>query len=190
MKKLYTRSGDDGTTSLSSGRRLPKTHPIIEAGGTVDELSAHIGLLRSLPGSRQALPADDTLLQLLLRIQRNLFYIGCRLAEGPLRSDFLPDSETAVLETFIDRARQEAGSGWQGFILPGGSPEAARAHLCRTVCRRAERCLWRVAEENADSPADTSSCRRAARYLNRLSDFFYALSKAYNRKNSISEIIV
>jgi cob(I)alamin adenosyltransferase len=157
-------------TSLVGGQRVAKTHVRLNAYGTVDELNSHIGLLIAELG-------DSTDIAQLLDIQNLLFTIGSMLATDTSARDYRPGryvtaADVAALECAIDAA--EGGlPGWRGFILPGGTKAAAQAHVCRTVCRRAERCIYVLAEE-ADVDAQLLA------YMNRLSDYFFALAKKIN----------
>lgn len=170
ITKVYTRRGDQGKTSLVGGKRVSKSDVRIEAYGTVDELSAHIGLLiAQLP--------DDYDKTTLLRIQNNLFNVCTNLAtdqeDTPLYpSAFLPDGETEFLEHEVDQIMKELPEA-QGFILPGGTREAAQAHVCRTICRRAERRIVTLAEVATVTPEIQG-------YINRLSDYFFVLAKKLN----------
>lgn len=187
---LYTRTGDTGMTSLVGGQRVPKTHVRLEAYGTIDELNSFIGLLLSdLPNDVASMPAtsQDTSLsiaELLSSVQSLLFSIGSVLATDTSERDIRPgryieDDDVAQLEHAIDAA-EEGLPGWRGFILPGGTRAAAIAHVCRTVCRRAERAIYRVAEE-----ADVDET--LLRYVNRLSDYFFALAKKINHSEGQEE---
>jgi len=181
ITKVYTRTGDKGMTDLIGGERISKADPRLEAYGTTDELSAHIGLLVAMMERDSQEGADrqplDQERQLLLRAQDNLFVIGSNLATNQATTplyDFakLPDTETAQLEERIDHLMAILPQK-QGFILPGGTVTAAQCHVCRTVCRRAERAIYRVAEE---AEVDATLLR----YVNRLSDYFFALAKQLN----------
>lgn len=152
---LYTRRGDLGSTSVYRGRELPKDAPLMEAIGTVDELSSHLGLLAAHLGTPQV--------EALQRAQRHLFNVGASLAEVPHVP--LPGPEDVQqLEIAIDQLETRLGNRTFAFVLPGGSVAAAQAHVARTVCRRAERRL--VAAARLD----------LVPYLNRLSDWLYALA--------------
>jgi cob(I)alamin adenosyltransferase len=164
--KIYTRTGDQGTTSLLGGTRVAKNDPRIEAYGTVDELNSHTGLLRDLAAPHHG--------EALIAIQNTLFSIGSRLAatsEEEARKFHVPqvgDAEVAALEAGIDA--MDAGlPPMRSFILPGGHPSVSQAHVCRTVCRRAER---RVLDLGGDGEHATM-----VRYLNRLSDYFFVLAR-------------
>lgn len=180
ITKVYTRRGDRGMTDLVGGVRIKKNDIRLEAYGTIDELSTHLGLLVAL------LPANYTERELLLRIQSNLFNIGTHLAtdlsQTPLyASAKLADGETERLEQRIDLINSELPEP-QGFILPGGTQAAAQAHVCRTVCRRAERnidALLEVAMVGTD----------IVQYVNRLSDYLFVLAKKINFNNGVSEIL-
>lgn len=177
--KLYTRTGDSGTTSLVGGQRVAKTHVRLEAYGTVDELNSHIGLLISLL-------TDDADRALLTDIQNLLFSIGSMLATDTSARDYRPgryitSDDVTALERAIDAA-EEGLPGWRGFILPGGTTAAAQAHVCRTVCRRAERRIYALAAE-ADVDAQLLA------YVNRLSDYFFALAKKINHSAGQEENI-
>ena len=177
--KLYTRTGDSGMTSLVGGQRVPKTHVRLNAYGTVDELNSHIGLLIAELG-------DSPDIDQLLDTQNLLFTIGSMLATDTSSRDYRPGryvtaEDVAALEHAIDAA-EEGLPGWRGFILPGGTKAAAQAHVCRTVCRRAERCIYVLAEE-ADVDAQLLA------YMNRLSDYFFALAKKINHSAGQEENI-
>jgi len=180
ITKVYTRTGDEGMTDLVGGVRVSKTHPRLEAYGTIDELSSHIGLLISL------LPIDDSERPLLLRIQNNLFNVGTHLAtdqsQTPLYdSARLPEHETELLENSIDKINGEL-PGFQGFILPGGTQAAAQCHVCRTVCRRAERRIDALMETATVGP-------EMVQYVNRLSDYLFVLAKKINFNAGRQEIL-
>lgn len=171
ITKVYTRRGDQGMTDLVGGVRISKTDVRLEAYGTIDELSSHLGLLVS------QLEADDAERPVLLRVQSNLFNIGTHLAtdqsQTPLyASARLPEGETAFLEQRIDAINAELPEA-QGFVLPGGTTAAAQCHVCRTVCRRAERRIDALAERATVGP-------EAIEYVNRLSDYLFVLAKLIN----------
>ncbi len=175
--RLYTRTGDDGTTSLVGGKRAPKDSPRLEAYGTVDELNSWLGLLAA---SEAIAPERRKDLQ---RIQNRLFDIGACLATEP-ESEWQPvppgDAAVKEIESLIDNI--DAGlPPLRQFILPGGHPDAARANIARTVARRAERHIVTLARtETVDSSI--------TQYINRLSDLLFALAKEINLKNDIPEI--
>ena len=179
ITKVYTRTGDKGETSIVGGIRMKKSSERLEAYGTVDELSAHLGLLASM------LP-DGEHKSMIIRIQRNLFNVCTNLAtdqsQTPLYdSAHLPDGETGLLEQEVDRMMGLLPER-QGFILPGGTQAAAQAHVCRTVCRRAERRIVALSEVAQVSP-------EVQQYVNRLSDYLFVLAKIINFNENVSEII-
>ncbi|HRF86005.1 MAG TPA: cob(I)yrinic acid a,c-diamide adenosyltransferase [Alloprevotella sp.] len=174
--RLYTRRGDNGITGLADGTRVSKCDARIEACGTLDELCSHIGLLASL------LP--DSQCKELQEVQRRLFALSA-LTAGTSAPRYLPGAtETAQLETLINTMTEEEGNGFGGFILPGGCEEAARAHVCRTICRRAERRMVATGTFDDDPGA------AALAYINRLSDYLYALALNLNKFHKEKEIIL
>ena len=170
ITKVYTRGGDKGQTSLVGGQRVSKACIRLEAYGTIDELSAHLGLLAAeLPEGHEQMMVE--------RIQNCLFNVCTNLAtdqsKTPLYpSAHLPEGEIALLEQEVDTIMHELPEA-QGFILPGGTREAAQAHVCRTVCRRAERRIVALSEEADMSP-------EVQQYINRLSDYLFVLAKKLN----------
>jgi cob(I)alamin adenosyltransferase len=167
LTRIYTRLGDDGETHLGDMSRVPKTHPRIEAYGTVDELNAQIGVALTMAD----LP--DCHAQWLRRIQNDLFDVGADISvpEGGERERLrVRPEQTAWLEEACDEVN-DALPPLKSFVLPGGSPAAAQLHVCRTVCRRAERRVIEVGEELN---------REIVRYLNRLSDLLFILSRGAN----------
>lgn len=173
MKKshLYTRTGDSGMTSLVGGQRVPKTHLRLEAYGTVDELNSQLGLLLTYLDD-----ASDR--DVLLAVQNQLFVICSELATADedlkARRSGVTEDDVRWMEAAIDAA-EEGQPGWRGFILPGGTRGAAVAHVCRTVCRRAERRIHALAAEAEVNPLLLA-------YVNRLSDYLFALAKKINLK--------
>ena len=177
ITKVYTKGGDKGMTSLVSGVRINKADVRLEAYGTVDELGAQLGLLA-------AYMSDGPDKDMVERVQGNLFIVGAHLAtdqsKTPLYdSAILPAGETELLEKEIDAIMGSLPEA-QGFVLPGGCPAAAHAHVCRTVCRRAERRVVALAENAVVSP-------EIQQYLNRLSDYLFVLAKKLNFVAGISE---
>ena len=174
--KIYTRTGDDGTTGLFGGGRVPKDDARIDCYGTVDELNATIGLAVTV--------APSDLAAHLRAVQNELFVIGSHLATPePGRESRLPtldESAIARLEMEIDAAEAEL-TPLKQFILPGGSEPASRLHLARTVCRRAERLLVGFAH---DRPVPTILIT----YLNRLSDWLFVQARWVNRKLNVADI--
>ena len=162
--KIYTKTGDKGETSVIGGVRLPKHHPRIEAYGTLDELIALIGMLRSFDQS--CVPRNE-----LVEIQSVLMSCCTVIATHP--SAKVPEGiyieDTGSLESSIDRMEAKLPK-LQSFILPGGNQPAATANLARTVCRRAERAILRLNEAEQTDPD-------VVKYLNRLSDYLFVLSR-------------
>ena len=176
MARIYTRTGDDGTTGLVGGQRVPKDSPLIEACGSLDELNAHIGVVRSC-----GLPDDvNTMLQ---NIQSDLFTIGTQIAtpEGSnIKIQGISDEEVGNLEHEID-ALENTLPPLRQFILPGGSSAASALHLARTVARRAERRCVTLSRSGKIDP-------RVLRYLNRLSDLCFLLARYANQYQSVPEL--
>jgi cob(I)alamin adenosyltransferase len=172
--KIYTRTGDRGETSLFGGARVPKNDARIESYGTVDELNSHIGVARA---AWPASPIDDH----LLAAQRDLFDIGAHLASpGTSRFAGVEASRIEALERAIDAMEAELAP-LKSFILPGGTLAAAQLHVARTVCRRAERLVVGLHD---DDPATQSSIA----YLNRLSDFLFVAARYANRKHGVEDV--
>jgi cob(I)alamin adenosyltransferase len=169
LTRIYTRLGDSGETHLGDMSRVPKTHPRIEAYGTVDELNAQIGLAMTVAG----LP--ELYAEWLGHIQNDLFDVGADLAapEDPTtpreRLRVIPE-QTTWLEQRCDQIN-ETLQPLKSFVLPGGTAVAAHLHVCRTVCRRAERAAIACGEDCSPE---------AVRYLNRLSDLLFILSRGAN----------
>jgi cob(I)alamin adenosyltransferase len=177
ITKVYTRTGDKGTTSLVGGVKTKKDSARIEAYGTVDELSANLGLLAAMLN-------DGHEKDFVQHVQNCLFNVCTHLAtdqsQTPLYpSGKLPDGETERIESEIDAIIVELPERL-GFVLPGGTREAAMAHVCRTVCRRAERRIVTLAEAETVSPD-------IMRYVNRLSDYLFVLAKKLNFAAGMSE---
>ena len=170
ITKVYTRKGDQGKTSLVGGQRVSKASVRLESYGTVDELSSHLGLLAAM------LPEGHDK-ELIERIQNNLFNVCTNLATDQDQSElypsaYLPEGAIQQLEEEVDSIMLLLPER-QGFILPGGTQAAAQAHVCRTVCRRAERRIVALAET-----ATVSS--EVQQYVNRLSDYLFVLAKKLN----------
>ncbi len=164
---IYTRSGDDGSTGLPGGGRVAKDAPRIEALGGVDELNAALGTVRAHdPGG--PLHAE------LATIQSRLLLLGAELAGAG--SERIRDDDVATLERWIDRLEAELPPA-TGFVLPGGSPQGARLHVARTVCRRAERRILTLRRTEPVGPAPV-------RYLNRLGDLLFVMARWYDRRAS------
>lgn len=164
LSRITTRTGDDGSTGLADKTRVRKDHPRVEAMGDVDELNSQLGLLLTEP-----LPAD--LRELLTRIQHHLFDLGGELAMPEYIG--ITEAKLAVLDEAIER-HNAALPPLKEFVLPGGSRASALAHVCRTVCRRAERRVVSLVLSDAVSPLQLH-------YLNRLSDLLFVLARALNQ---------
>lgn len=166
--KIYTKTGDKGTTSLIGGTKVPKSHLRIEAYGTVDELNSYIGLCRDLI-------SDEISRNILQEIQDRLFTIGSSLACDPvkepkMRIPDLKEADIALLEKEMDRMN-EAIPPMKNFVLPGGHATVSHLHIARCVCRRAERCAVRLEVESLETES------LILKYLNRLSDYLFVLSR-------------
>jgi cob(I)alamin adenosyltransferase len=172
LTRIYTRTGDKGTTALGTGKRVPKHDLRVEAFGAVDEANAAIGLARLHTGG----DADAA----LARIQNDLFDLGADLCapDGPDAKDRLriADSQVERLEQEIDAMNAELAP-LNSFVLPGGRAASAYLHLARTIARRAERAMTRLAESEPVNPA-------AIRYINRLSDHLFVLARYENDKGA------
>ncbi len=173
ITKVYTRTGDGGETGLVGGRRLKKTHPRIEAYGTVDELNSLIGIVRSHNDAKTPSERGDKFELILEAVQHKLFDMGAELAtypgdeyEGQVT---MVESDATWLEEVIDAMNEELPKLFS-FILPGGSPMNAALHQARTVCRRAERAVLQLAEVEPVSP-------HVLAYLNRLSDALFVFGR-------------
>lgn len=177
--KIYTGGGDGGTTSLVGGQRVSKADSRIESYGTVDELNSFIGLLITHVQDQQ-----DR--DFLFFVQHKLFTIGSSLAtdqdntELKIESKVTPESIRRI-EQEIDRIDENLPK-MKAFVLPGGSMSASLAHVCRTVCRRAERRIYTLAE-------DSTVEKEILTFINRLSDYFFVLARMENTKNGGNEII-
>jgi cob(I)alamin adenosyltransferase len=177
--KIYTRTGDGGETTLFGGGRVSKDHPRVIACGAVDELNAVIG--RTL-----AVLSSEASRSRLTSVQRDLFALGSHLAFSGERGGGgpelppLPESRPGEMEAWIDEAEGELAP-LRAFILPGGSAGAAELHVCRTVCRRAERAVVGV---HSDDPA----AGFAIRYLNRLADLLFVLARLENRLDGVDDV--
>lgn len=175
--KIYTKTGDSGETALFGGRRVPKSHLRVDAYGTVDELNAFIGQLRDA--------LDDAHLRsVLFEVQNRLFTLGSQLATSPDKRSPIPGilpTDLQLLESEIDD--MEAGlPPLKNFVLPGGHPTVSMCHICRTVCRRAERLA--VALHLAE-PVEEASLQ----YLNRMSDYFFMLGRHLAQVLGAEEVV-
>ncbi len=178
--KIYTRTGDEGETGLFGGGRVPKDHPRVSAYGDVDELNSAIGVLRATPPVQFFDP-------LLESIQRDLFAIGGHLATpdptkvaAALEKASLSSARVEEFERVIDAADVELPP-LRAFVLPAGTPKAAALHLARTICRRAERSVVRLAQESEVHDLFIV-------YLNRLSDLLFALARLANHRDGTGDV--
>lgn len=175
--KIYTKTGDKGQTSLIGGTRLPKHHIRIEAYGTVDELNSHIGLVRDVI-------EDKTTTNFLIHIQDRLFTMGSHLAADPAKNKMqLPvirEDDVVSLEQAIDQINAVVPE-MKSFVLPGGHTSVSHCHIARCVCRRAERAVLRLAEHEQVDDIHI-------KYLNRLSDYLFMLSRWLVKEVNAEEI--
>jgi cob(I)alamin adenosyltransferase len=173
LSRIYTRTGDDGTTGLGDGTRVPKDDLRVEAFGTVDEANSAVGMVLAVP----ALP--DSIIECLTRVQHDLFDLGGELC--------IP-GYTAITPGYVARLERELDDfneplpALKDFILPGGGPGAAACHFARTVTRRAERRVWTLGQRDDVNP-------EASRYLNRLSDLLFVLARVIARHEQGSEVL-
>ena len=178
--RIYTKGGDAGETSLLGGERVRKASLRTETYGTVDELGSWLGMVAAELG-------ENMLAAEMGGIQGRLLEVGARLASTEMTAEAYGlkppgEPETAVLEQAIDRMLDELPAQ-TGFILPGGSRAAAAAHVARTVCRRAERRLISLVAE-----VDEADLRAILIYLNRLSDYLYALARTCNHLDGVDDV--
>ncbi len=173
LTKIYTKTGDDGTTGLGDGSRIPKDHPRAEAIGEVDELNCQVGMLAA------QLPEGDDLQPILERIQHDLFDLGGELAVPGY--ELLKPERVTALEQCLDEYNDDLPA-LKNFILPGGSPAAAQAHLARAICRRAERRLVTLHQEDGVNDA-------ARLYINRLSDLMFVFARVLSRRDGGNEVL-
>ena len=175
--KIYTKKGDQGTTGILGGTRLPKHHLRIDSYGTVDELNSFIGALRDQI-------EDEDLTKKLIKIQEELFTLGSNLAADPEKNKMelpmITEADVDYLEAEMD-AMDKVLPEMRFFVLPGGHPTVSSAHVCRTVCRRAERACSALAENETVDPL-------ILRYLNRLSDYFFVLSRKLTLDLGVEEV--
>ena len=177
LSRIYTRTGDDGTTALGDGSRANKTDPRLAAYADVDEANCAIGAAVTMGG----LPAEIT--SLLIRVQNELFDVGADLCNPIAPADGLPARpQLRIDDSYVTRLEQACDACNEGlpvlrsFVLPGGSPGAAALHMARTVVRRAERSAWAAVEAHGDTVSPLP-----ARYLNRLSDLLFILARQANQ---------
>ena len=185
ITRVYTRAGDAGDTALVGGKRVPKDSLRIEAYGTVDELNSIVGLTRVFNNEAPATAARDRLETMLKRLQNELFDLGSELAtppesfyEGMFR---VGAEEVTALEQLMDECQKDL-EPLQSFILPGGGRVSGFLHQCRTVCRRTERIVLRLGREEEIGPWPL-------RYLNRLGDLFFVLSRWIGKLSGESEYL-
>jgi cob(I)alamin adenosyltransferase len=175
--KIYTKTGDDGTTGLFGGQRVGKSDPRIECTGTIDELNAAIGLA--------AVAAGEPLLGFLRQVQNDLFVLGSHLATpSEQQNKSLPLLEDAIvhrLEMQIDSSEANLAP-LRNFILPGGTETAARLHQARTICRRAERLLVQFSN---DRPVPATMLT----YMNRLSDWLFVQARSANASAGVTDVL-
>lgn len=179
ITRVYTKTGDDGTTGLGSGQRVPKDSLRIEAYGTVDELSSQIG-------SALALGVNESIAPELARIQNELFHLGadlCILEEDKARipAPGIAAWHVEALEKLMDRLSKELPP-LENFILPGGAPSAAALHIARTVCRRAERLVVALSRKEKVGAF-------TVKYLNRLSDALFVMARHENRRRGVPDVL-
>jgi cob(I)alamin adenosyltransferase len=176
LNRIYTRTGDDGTTALGSGDRRKKYDLRVAAYGTLDEVNAVIGIVRLHTAG------DASLDPALARIQNDLFDVEadlCLSEKGPGGARLtVTDTQVAWIETEIDRLN-EGLAPLRSFILPGGTPAASYMHLARTVCRRAERIMVELRDQPGEHVTDAS-----LQYVNRLSDFLFVAGRHVNDKGA------
>jgi len=173
LSRIYTRTGDDGSTGLGDGMRVPKEHLRVEAYGTVDEANSTVGVVLAVPG----LPA--AVVECLTDVQHDLFDLGGELCMPGHRVITAADVER--LEQGLDRFNADLPP-LKDFILPGGGPAAAACHLARTVARRAERRVWALARVEQVAP-------EVPQYLNRLSDLLFVLARVLARHEHGTEVL-
>jgi cob(I)alamin adenosyltransferase len=173
LSKIYTRTGDDGTTGLANGERIDKADPRVEAFGNVDETNSALGLLLAEPEVPAAIRAN------LSRIQHELFEIGAELSLPGYQQ--ITREHVSQLENDLDALNAELPP-LKEFVLPGGTRAAAVCHLARTICRRTERSAWAASKLTELNP-------ELLRYLNRLSDLLFVMARYLARQNGGQEIL-
>lgn len=184
--KIYTKTGDKGLTSLVGGQRVSKCCDRLESYGTIDELNSWIGLLITYCTD----PRDKAF---LTEVQNTLFIVGGYLATDPADTKTAGTHACVVTTGMVQAVEQEIDRigadlpPLRAFILPGGSRAAAISNVCRTVCRRAERCIVRLAQPSEEPCAETGE--NVASYVNRLSDYLFVLARKLNADAEIDDII-
>ena len=185
ITRVYTRRGDRGETDLVGGARVPKDHARIESYGTVDELNAALGVVRAFNAAERPTRVRRELDAVLRKLQSELFDLGAELATPPasfVQGMFrVGDAEVAALEATMDRCQADLAP-LQSFVLPGGGRTSALLHVARTVCRRAERDVLRLMRVEQLGPGPL-------RYLNRLSDLLFVLSRWIGRHDGEREYL-
>jgi cob(I)alamin adenosyltransferase len=176
---IYTKTGDKGETSLASGRRVSKADMRIEAYGTVDELNSWVGALRAQLTDGQSSVNNDR----LAWVQNRLFNLGAALSEAP--GEWITEADVKQLEQWIDMMQEETPKQ-HAFVLPAGGETVCRCHICRTVCRRAER---RMIELAGNQKSNEKKDDFGLQFVNRLSDYFFVLSRNIGYKNGEKESI-
>lgn len=175
--KVYTKTGDKGTTALLGGTRVSKAHMRIDAYGTVDELNSHMGLIRDQQ-------VNESIAEELIAIQNTLFVIGSHLASDPNKSKVvipeIEDRHVELLEKAIDRMDEELPE-MRNFVLPGGHVSVSAGHIARCVCRRTERMVIALAQIEQVNDL-------IIRYLNRLSDYLFVLCRWMTQKLNVEEV--
>ena len=177
LSKIYTKTGDKGTTGLGNGERVAKDATRVEAYGTVDELNASVGLLLSCDN------LGSKIRDCLIEIQHDLFDLGGELCIPGF--ELVKAEFTETLEKTLDELNADLPA-LKDFILPSGGEASARCHLARTICRRAERRVWTLIQETKD---DKLVNLEGAKYLNRLSDLLFVMARVLARKENGSEVI-
>jgi len=178
IMKIYTRTGDKGQTGLLGGTRVAKDDPRIEAYGTVDELNSHLGMLRDLAAPHHG--------AFIVDIQNTLFAIGSRLASGSedeaakFKVPVVTEENITALEQAMDSMDSQLET-MRNFILPGGHVAVSQAHICRTICRRAERRVVQLA-------AGTEVSEVIVRYLNRLSDLLFMMARHLGKLHGVADV--
>ena len=185
MSKLYTRSGDDGSTGLFGGGRVPKNHRRVEAYGTVDELNAAIGWsIAGVDGSSRS-TAFDRFRTILTALQSRLFDIGADLAtpedsKQQAKIHRIDESQIGEIEGWIDEI-DGGNAPMKHFVLPGGTELAARLHIARTICRRAERAMVGLHQAEPMNP-------QTIIYINRISDLLFAMARRANKESGVADV--
>ena len=173
LTKIYTRTGDDGTTGLGDGERVDKCDPRVEAYGAVDEINSAVGAVLSTPG------IPESVVNCLNRVQHELFDLGGELSLPAHR--VISSEQVRGLEVDLDTFN-EALPPLGNFILPGGTAAAASCHLARTICRRAERVTWALTKKTELNP-------EIPKYLNRLSDLLFVVARVLARQDGGTEVL-